>query len=169
MAEQLLPSGKTDDAAEIATVAAVRATWTQTRTILGVILLVLVVAAVLWMLYQLEGVILLVVLAVFFAYLIAPLVDLVHKLIAGKGRAFASRAPAIGLVYLLLFGSIGGTGYLLAPQLAAQITLLGQQAPTYVSTAREHLQGWRYFVNPDHFPEAIRSAAEKTLAQSTEA
>jgi predicted PurR-regulated permease PerM len=169
MAEQLLPPGKTDTTADIATVAAVRATWTQTRTILGLILLVLVIAAGLWMLYKLEGVILLVVLAVFFAYLIAPLVDLVHKLLGRKDRPRASRAPAIGLVYLLLFGSIGGTGYLLAPQLGAQITLLGQQAPTYVATVRGRLQGWRYFVNPDHFPEAIRTAVEKTLAQSTEA
>jgi predicted PurR-regulated permease PerM len=169
MAEQLLPPGKTDNTADIATVAAVRATWTQTRTILGVILLVLVVAAGLWMLYKLEGVILLVVLAVFFAYLIAPLVDLVHNLLGRKRREFTSRAPAIGLVYLLLFGSLGVTGYVLAPHVGAQLTLFGQQAPTYLETARQRLHAWRYFVNPDHFPEAIRSAVEKTFAQSTEA
>src|SRR3972149_12293074 len=42
---------------------------------LRVIFTVVAVAATLWILYALRGVILLVVLAIFFAYLVAPLVD----------------------------------------------------------------------------------------------
>src|SRR4029434_1837724 len=105
MAEQPL-SPDINRTAEPATVDAVRATWTQTRAILGVILLVLVVAAGLWTLYMLKSVLLLVVLAMFFAYLIAPLVDVVHRFIAQRIRGrLIPRAVAIGLVYLLLFVS----------------------------------------------------------------
>jgi len=145
-------------------------TWTQTRAILGVILLVIVVAAGLWMVYMLEGVLLLLVLSMFFAYLLAPLVDLVHGFIARRSRErLQSRAIAIGLVYLLLFGSIGTTAYLLMPHLGAQITLFGERAPTYMASVRVRLQAWRLFLNPDHFPQAIREALDKTFARSTEA
>src|SRR5678816_3105270 len=138
MAERPLSPDDINRTAEPATVDAVRATWTQTRAILGVILVVLVVAAGLWMLYTLKSVILLVVLAMFFAYLIAPLVDVVHRFIAQRIRGrLTPRAVAIGLVYLLLLGSIGTASYLLLPELGAQITLFGQQAPTYITAARD--------------------------------
>ena len=170
MAEQRLPPGNIESTGETATVAAVRATWAQTRAILGVILLVLAVAAGLWMLYKLEGVILLVVLAIFFAYLVAPLVDLAQRFIARRTRGrVRSRAGAIGLVYLLLFGSLTTTGYVLLPHMGAQITSFGQQAPAYMAAARERFRAWRYFVNPDHFPQAIRDAVDQTFARSAEA
>jgi len=96
-------------------------------------------------------------------------VDVVHRFIAQRSRGRPiPRAVAIGLVYLLLFGSIGTASSLLVPQLGAQITLFGQQAPTYVTAARDRLQAWRFVVNPDSFPPAIRDAVEKTVARSTE-
>ena len=169
MAEQPLSPDNINRTAEPAAVDAVRATWIQTRTILGVILLVLVVAAGLWMLYMLKSVILLVVLAMFFAYLIAPLVDVVHRFIAQRNRGrLIPRTVAISFVYLLLFASIGAAGYVVVPQLGAQITLFGQQAPAYMSAARDRLQAWRFFVNPDSFPPAIRDAVEQMVARSTE-
>jgi predicted PurR-regulated permease PerM len=48
------------------------------------------------------------------------------------------------------------------------MTSFGQQAPTYMSAAHDRLQTWRLFVNPDHFPQAIREALEKTFARSME-
>jgi len=52
--------------------------------------------------------------------------------------------------------------------LGAQMTLFGQQAPTYMTVARDRLQAWRFLVNPDHFPPVIRDAVEKMVARSTE-
>jgi predicted PurR-regulated permease PerM len=119
---------------------------------------------------MLQGVILLVVLALFFAYLLAPLVDLVHRFVAQHGpQRPLPRAVTIGVVYLVLFGAVGVSGYLLVPQLGVQMTLFGQQAPAYMTAARGRMQAWQYLVNPDHFPKAIREAVEKTLAGSTEA
>jgi predicted PurR-regulated permease PerM len=169
MPDQKPGSREVERAAEMAAVAATEAAWPQTRAMLRVILVVLIVAAGLWMLYALQGVILLVVLSMFFAYLIAPLVELVRRPITVRGRKHVMPpALAIGIVYLLLFGSIGVGTYLLSPQLSTQITQFGQQAPAYATHMRDRLQSWRYLINPDRFPQAIREALDKTFARSME-
>ena len=72
-----------------------------------VILMLLAVVATMWILYALRGVILLVVLAIFFAYLLAPLVEYACRPFTVRGRAHAMpRALAIGVVYLLLLGAL---------------------------------------------------------------
>ena len=104
----------------------------------------------------------------FFAYLIAPLVELVSRPITLAGhRLLIPRALAIGIVYLVLFASIGIAGYVLLPRLGTQVTEFGRQVPTYMAHARDQLYAWRYFINPDHFPQAVREAVEKTLARTT--
>jgi len=55
------------------------APWVQTRIVLRIIAILLVVAALLWIIYKLTAVLLLLVLSIFFAYLVAPLVDLVQQ------------------------------------------------------------------------------------------
>src|SRR5919112_1019569 len=95
------------EVAETAAVAAAEASWPQTRAILRVIIIVLLVAALIWVLYKLEGVLLLVVLSVFFAYLIAPLVEFVRRPFNLRGREhIMPRTAALGIVYFVLFGSL---------------------------------------------------------------
>ena len=97
--------------ADTAPTAPVEATWLQTRAILRVIFMVLAVAATLWLLHALIGVLLLVVLAIFFAYLVAPLVEFACRPFNVRGHGHAlPRALAIGVVYLLIFGSLGTRG-----------------------------------------------------------
>ena len=82
------------------------------------------------MLYALQGVILLLVLSTFFAYLIAPLVELVVRPISIAGhRWLIPRAFAIGIVYLVLFASIGVTSYVLLPRLGTQVVEFSRQVP----------------------------------------
>jgi len=64
----------TKEVGDTATTAVAGASWSQTRAIF----MLLAVAATMWILYALRGVILLVVLAIFFAYLLAPLVAPPH-------------------------------------------------------------------------------------------
>lgn len=142
----------------------------QTRAVLRLACLLLFLSAGLWMLYALQGVILLLVLSTFFAYLVAPLVELVVRPISLAGhRLLIPRAFAIGAVYLSLFASIGIAGYVLMPRLGTQVVEFSRQVPSYVAYARDQLQAWRYFVDPDHFPQAVRDAVENTLARTTEA
>jgi predicted PurR-regulated permease PerM len=90
---------------------------------------------VLWVLYKLTAVLLLLVLSVFFAYLVAPLVDLVEQpLKLGAKTIRIPRGLAIGIVYVVLFVGGGVAVYFLAPQLAAQFPEFKQQAVAYYKT-----------------------------------
>ena len=75
------------------------------RAALQVILIILAVAAAAWVLYRLERVVLVLVVAMFFAYVVAPLVRFAeHPIrIAGRPRRL-SRGLAIGLVYVVISG-----------------------------------------------------------------
>src|SRR5437764_12700981 len=74
--------------------------WLQTRAVLRILMLLLAVAGLLWVIYRLTTVILLVVLAIFFSYLVAPLVDLVQSPIRIGGRErMLPRGVAIAIGY----------------------------------------------------------------------
>ncbi|HEY0101767.1 MAG TPA: AI-2E family transporter [Pyrinomonadaceae bacterium] len=153
--------------AETAAVAAAEAAWPQTRAVLRLILIVLVVAAVIWGLYLLEGVILLLVLSIFFAYLIAPLVEFVHHPVWLRGserKHFIPRTLAIGVVYLLIFGGLGLAIYLLLPQVGEQITGLGQQAPAYSKSISERAQNLERFYQ--RIPSPARESVKETVTQT---
>jgi predicted PurR-regulated permease PerM len=159
------------EAAETAAVAVGSATASlQTRVILRVVLIILAVAAALFALYQLEGVILLLVLAIFFAYLVAPLVDVVRRPMYLRGREFVMpRGVAIGIVYLVLFGSIGLALYFLLPHLYDQIPQFAQQAQVYLRGSADKLNRfYKHFPVPvvkaidDAVPKLISSAGEYT-------
>ena len=141
-----------------------------TRAVLRLVLLLLAVAAGLWLLFALQGVILLLVLSMFFAYLIAPLVDLLCRPFAWGRRPWAIPRPlAIGVVYLTLFASVAIASYALLPLLGAQITDFGRQVPSYIAHARDQLQAWRHFVNTDRLPQSVREAIDRTFARTVDA
>ncbi|MBI1846907.1 MAG: AI-2E family transporter [Candidatus Rokubacteria bacterium] len=75
-------------------------------------------------LYALRHVILLFVLALFFAYLIFPLVRLVQR----PGRLLG-RTAAIVVVYLLILGALVGVGFAVGPPLRDEVTMLTQRIP----------------------------------------
>ncbi len=158
--------GRTEEVAETAAVAVAEAAWPQTRAILRVIFIVLAVAGVLWILHSLEGVILLVVLAIFFAYLVAPLVDFVRRPLKVRGREhIMPRGLAIGVVYFAMFGSLGVTIYLLVPRLGHQIAQFAQQAPTYLVTARGQAQSLNRIYQQLQLPPAARDAVTSAVTR----
>src|SRR4026208_1115369 len=114
-------NGSGDDRAERAAPAS------PTRTVLRLVLLLLAVAAGLWLLFALQGVILLLLLSVLFASLIAPRVGFVCRPVTGGRRPWALPRPlAIAMVYLALFASVGIASYVLPPLLGAQSLALGR-------------------------------------------
>ncbi|HMF58242.1 MAG TPA: AI-2E family transporter [Pyrinomonadaceae bacterium] len=155
---------KVERVAETTAVAVAGATWAQTRIILRVIVIILLVAGTLWLFYALESVILLVVLAIFFAYLIAPLVEFVRRpfIIRGRSRVMP-RGIAIGVVYLIIFGSLGTIIFLLLPKIGDQITQLAQQAPGYWTSARSRAQGLNDFYQRNQIPAGARDAISKAV------
>ncbi|HVG38957.1 MAG TPA: AI-2E family transporter [Pyrinomonadaceae bacterium] len=164
MAEQI----KEKEVVDTAAVAAAEASWPQTRAILRIIFIVLAVAAVIWMLYTLEQVLLLVVLAIFFAYLVAPLVEFVRRPVKWRNRErLLPRPIAIGIVYLVIFGGLGLATYLSIPKLGDQISQFAEQAPTYLLTARGRAaklsQLYQRLQLPPSAREAVNNAAMRAI------
>src|SRR5690349_7910000 len=82
------------------------------RAVLRIVVMLLTVAAALWMLYALRGVILLILLSMLFAYVVVPLVDFVCRPITwGDATRAVPRPVAIAAVYLGLFSSLGIASY----------------------------------------------------------
>lgn len=135
-----------------------------TRTVLRVIVILLAVAAFLWVIWKLTTVILLVVLSIFFAYLVAPLVDVVQRPISVRGRERQMpRGLAIGIVYVVIFVGIGLAIYLLAPTLAAQFPEFKKQATIYyqtISTASNRIN--QYFTQ-HRMPEGVVRAINDSV------
>ena len=155
--------------AETAAVAAAEASWPQTRAILRVIFIVLVVIASLWILRAITGVILLIVLAIFFAYLIAPLVEFVRRPFNVRGREhIMPRVMAIAIVYVLMFGSISLVLYFLMPRLGTQITQFAQQAPTYFTSARARADSLKDFYARYQIPVSAREAINRNITHVIE-
>jgi len=146
------------------------ATVSPTPAILRLVLLLLAVAAGLWLLFALQGVILLLLLSLLFAYLIAPLVEFLCRPVAwGRARWIIPRPLAIAMVYVTLFATVGVASYVLLPLLGAQVTEFGRQVPSYMAYARDQLQAWQHFVKTDHFPQGVREAIDRTFARTADA
>jgi hypothetical protein len=98
------------------------------KTALQILLLLIGVAAALWILYRLRGLLLLLVLSVFFAYLVAPIVGFCRRPILVRERKLVLPLPAaIGGVYVLIFGSLAAAFVLLLPVLNACQQLPAEQ------------------------------------------
>lgn len=106
----------------------------QNRVILRVLFIVLAVAALLWVIIKLTGVILLLILSIFFAYLVAPMVDFITRPITLFGRKIAiPRVLSITLAYVLIVSA-------LVLAIAFVVPRVGNQFPEFAEQARSY---WR--------------------------
>jgi len=140
------------------------AAWVQTRIVLRIIFILLAVAALLWVVYKLTTVLLLLVLSIFFAYLVAPLVDLVERpvRIGGRERRLP-RGVAIGIVYIVIFAAAGLAIYFLAPQLASQFPEFKQQAAAYYKTITSASDRVNQYFMQHRMPEGIVKAVNNSV------
>jgi predicted PurR-regulated permease PerM len=142
--------------AETAATAAAEATWPQTRAILRVIIIILLVAALMWVLYKLEGVLLLLVLSIFFAYLIAPLVEFVRRPFKLRGREhIMPRGAAIGIVYFVVFGSLILGLWILLPKLTKQAQAFKSASTQFQTTAEGRVKLISDFCRRNEIPANV--------------
>ncbi|MFL6276243.1 MAG: AI-2E family transporter [Blastocatellia bacterium] len=107
-----------------------------TRVIVRVFLTLAAVIAGLWLLYQLSTVLLLLIIAIFFCYLIAPLVRIAEQPVYfGKRELKLPRSLAILLVYLVIGLFLVLAIQLLSPLVSDQVDLLKSQWPAYQKSA----------------------------------
>jgi len=137
------------------------------RSLLWVAVLVLVIhylfETVRWVFYALTGVLLVVVLAIFFAYLISPLIELVRKGLARRTREgeplLLPRTAAIAVVYVVIFGSLSLGAWVLTPRLGAQFADIAQQAPTYLTNAKTRADRLNKIYEELNIPPGVRKYA----------
>ena len=155
---------ETKEVAQSAAHAAAAASWPQTRAVLRIILIVLAVAVVLWVLVKLTGVILLLILSIFFAYLVYPLVEFLRRPLKLRNREFAlPRTPAITLAYLLIIAVIIVGVYFLAPQLGNQFPEFTEQARNYWATVGERTQGWIEYFRAKRMPGPLLETMNRAI------
>ena len=158
---------ETKEIARTASKAVVEASWLQTRLVLRVIVIALLTYYLFetarWVIVKLTGVILLLILAIFFAYLVAPLVEFLCRPIHISGRKFAIPRPlAIIFSYLIIVAVVVLGIYLLAPRVGSQFPEFAAQARAYWTSVGVRTQSWvEYFRShqmPDRLIDAINSA-----------
>ena len=84
---------------------------------------ILAIVSTLAIAYAVRAVLLLVALSLFFAYLLFPLVRLAERWVTRR------RAPAIGVVYLVVLASLGGAAAAFGPRLTIEVQSLAQKLP----------------------------------------
>ena len=111
---------------------AVEATGIPTRVVLRVILVLLTVGVVLWVISRITGIILLLVLSIFFAYLVSPLVEFIRKprTIANRNIAIP-KVIAITFAYLIILAAILLAIFVIVPGLGNQFPEFAAQAKVY--------------------------------------
>jgi len=142
-----------------------------TRSALWVAVLVLLIyylfEAVRWVFDALTGILLVIVLAVFFAYLIAPLVELLRRPFRARGRErVMPRWLAIAVVYLAIFGSLGAGAWVLVPRIGTQMAEIATNAPQYMTNAKARADRLNKLYEDLNLPPSVRKAANDAATRS---
>ena len=107
----------------------------STRVVLRIIFVVLAVLALLWVIAKITGIILLLVLSIFFAYLVSPLVEFLRRpRTIGKREIAIPKAAAIALSYLLILAAMVFAVLVVLPSLSNQFPEFVDQAKSYWSS-----------------------------------
>jgi predicted PurR-regulated permease PerM len=141
----------------------------QTRVVLQILLIIAGTALGLWALHRLSSIVLVLILAASFAYVIAPLVELAQHPIrlAGRRRRL-SRGAAIALVYVLMAGSVSGAGALLLPSATAQANEVIRRAPAYAQSILTWEHGWSRYYERLRIPLELRQSINQSMLAASE-
>jgi predicted PurR-regulated permease PerM len=142
----------------------------QTRVVLQLLLIIVGVAFGLWALHRLASVVLVLILAALFAYVIAPLVHLAERpiRIAGRPRRL-SRGAAVAVVYLLLAGSVAAAAALLLPSATAQADEIIARAPAYTQSILTWERGWSRYYERLRIPVELRTRIDQSVRSAGDA
>jgi len=121
-----------------------------------------------WIVYKVTGILLLLVLSIFFAYLVSPLVEMLRRPRSIGSRTFAiPKVLAIVLAYVIILVVVVGGVYLVLPGLANQFPQFTTQAKEYWAAVGEKAKSWNDFTRSNRLPpkvvEAINNAVPRAL------
>ena len=142
----------------------------QTRVVLEILLIIVGVAFGLWALHALASLVLVLILAALFAYLMAPLVRMTERpmVIAGR-RRHLPRGVAIVLVYVMVTGSVVGSVVLLLPSATEQVQDMISRAPSYAQSVLTWERGWSRYYEKWRIPIELRRSIDQSVLAADEA
>lgn len=163
-----MPSTETKDVAVSAAKAAVEAYGPPTRVILRVIFILLVVIGLLWIISKITGIILLLVLSIFFAYLVSPLVEFLRQpRQIGERMIAIPKVLAISLAYLVILATIVLAVFVVLPSLSNQFPEFVNQSKAYWKSVGEKtpqlVADWRLRRLPVPVANAVNNAVPKVV------
>jgi predicted PurR-regulated permease PerM len=162
--------GKTKDTAATAARAAVEAYGPSTRVVLRIIFVILFVGLILWILAKITGLILLLVLSIFFAYLVSPLVEFLRRSrTVGKRTIAIPKAVAIALAYLIILAGIVFALFVILPSLSNQFPEFATQAKSYWKSLGDKTQQIIEYSKSRRMPPPIVDAANNAVPKVVEA
>lgn len=158
----------TKEAAATAARAAVEAYGPPTRVVLRIIFILIFVLGLLWIISKITGLILLLVLSIFFAYLVSPLVEFLRRPRKMNGRTIAiPKVLAIALAYLLIAAVVVLAVFLVLPSLSNQFPDFVNQAKSYWQSLGVRTQQLIEFSRSRRMPgpvvEALNNAVPKVV------
>ena len=159
----------TKEAAATAAKAAVEAYGPPTRVVLRLIFILLVVIGLLWVISKITGIILLLVLSIFFAYLVSPLVEFIRRPVTIGDRTIAiPKVAAITVAYLLVLLGFMLAIFLIVPSLSNQFPEFAAQARDYWLSLGERTQPLIEYSRSRRIPAPLVDAANNAIPKIQE-
>jgi predicted PurR-regulated permease PerM len=108
----------------------------------------------------------LLVLAVFLAYLVVPLVRILRRPISARSRRVVLPLPlAIGVVYVAILGFLALTVVLVLPVLNREIAELTNETPGYLARAEDQWRVWQAGYQLRVLPGDMRDVVDRAMSQ----
>ena len=128
------------------------------------LLIVAAVGAGIWVANRLGRIVFVLILAMFFAYVIAPLVDLAQHPVHLRGRSRRlPRGVAIGVVYLLLALALTAGATIIWPSAAEQLNAAVASVPAYTESFRVWEHGWTRYYERLRIPTELRHSIDVSV------
>jgi predicted PurR-regulated permease PerM len=104
-------------------------------------MVLLMVIGLIWVIYKITGILLLLVLSIFFAYLVSPLVEFLRRERTIGGRKIAiPKVVSIALAYLIIMAAIVFAVFVILPSLSNQFPVFANQARANWNSLGERTQ-----------------------------
>lgn len=163
-----MPSKEAKEVAVSAARAAVEVYGPPTRVILRVIFIILIVVGLLWVISKITGILLLLVLSIFFAYLVSPLVEFLRQpRQIGERTITIPKVGAIALAYLIILAAIALAVFVILPSLSNQFPEFANQAKGYWKSFGERTQQILEYSRSRRMPgpvvDAVNNAVPKVV------
>ena len=158
----------TKDTAATAAKAAVEAYGPSTRVVLRIVFILLVIGGVLWIISKITGILLLLVLSIFFAYLVSPLVEFIRRpRNLGKYNVEIPKVVAIALAYLVIAAAVVFAVFVVLPSLSNQFPVFADQAKAYWKSLGDRTQELVKYSRrmPAPVVEAVNNVVPKVVEQ----